>query len=115
MTYIPTAPAPQIFGASDDLLHQLQKKIWSWSSPKQPLSMCVLLCEELECMQNMTLFICVPKPECYVQLCFMVNLNVVQVENLNGYFCVPKPENLNMVHVSYTGLYAEHIYNEYST
>jgi hypothetical protein len=77
--------------------------------------MCVLLYEELECMQNMTVFICVPKPECSVQLCFMVNLNVVQVENLNGYFCVPKPGNLNVVHVSYTGLYAEHICNDYST
>jgi hypothetical protein len=38
---IPTAPAPQIFGASDDLLHQLQKQIWSWSSPKQPLIMVI--------------------------------------------------------------------------
>jgi hypothetical protein len=44
---------------------------------------CVLLYEELECMQNMIVFICVPKPECSVQLCFMVNLNVVQVENLS--------------------------------
>jgi hypothetical protein len=36
----------------------------------------------------MIVFICVPKPECSVQLCFLVNLN--------GYFCVPKPENLNV-------------------
>jgi hypothetical protein len=31
---IPTVPAAQFFEASDDLL---QKKIWSWNSPKQPL------------------------------------------------------------------------------
>jgi hypothetical protein len=35
---IPTDSAPQISEASDDLLHQL-KKIWSWSSPKQPLTL----------------------------------------------------------------------------
>jgi hypothetical protein len=37
-SFIPTGPAPQISGASDDLLHQLKKKIWSWSSSKQPLN-----------------------------------------------------------------------------
>jgi hypothetical protein len=40
-----TPPAPQISEASDDLLHQLQKKIWSWSNPKQPLS-CIIISTE---------------------------------------------------------------------
>jgi hypothetical protein len=36
-SFIPTGPAPQISGASDDLLHQLKKKSGAGAVPNSPL------------------------------------------------------------------------------